>query len=192
MRVGSCLAAKDSKARRVIARDRAEEPAVTNLIAAASGSPALRIDRARGAFTVDTPRTCGGFAPDGMIAAGPMTATLGGAAATVWATSLDEAPVSSSRRILLTHITDVQGSGTKFAGSDRKILLKFGRGSLVRNGTARISLALANPESFKVYELETSGRRLGTLPTEVRGGRLEFTASVPGPHGARILYEIAQ
>ena len=192
MRVGSCLAAKDSKARRVIARDRAEEPAVTNLIAAASGSPALRIDRARGAFTVDTPRTCGGFAPDGTIAAGPMTATLGGAAATVWATSLDEAPVSSSRRILLTHITDVQGSGTKFAGSDRKILLKFGRGSLVRNGTARISLALANPESFKVYELETSGRRLGTLPAEVRDGRLEFMASVPGTHGARILYEIAQ
>ena len=59
-------------------------------------------------------------------------------------------------------------------------------------GAARISLALASPESFKVYELETSGRRLGTLPAEVRGGRLEFTASVPGPHGARILYEIAQ
>ncbi len=121
-----------------------------------------------------------------------MTATLGGAAATVWATSLDEAPVSSSRRILITHITDVQGSGTKFAGTDRKILLKFGRGSLVRNGTARISLALSNPESFRVYELETSGRRLGTLPSEVRSGRLEFTASVPGPHGARILYEITQ
>ena len=60
------------------------------------------------------------------------------------------------------------------------------------DGKARISLALANPESFKVYELETSGRRLGTLPSEVRGGRLEFTASVPGTHGARILYEIAQ
>ena len=191
-RVGSCLAAKDAKARQVIARERAEGPAVTNGVRVASGNPAFRIDPARGAFTIDTPRTCGGFAPDGTVAAGPLTATLNGAAATVWATSLDDAPVSSSSRILLTHITDVQGEDAKFADSERKILLRFGHGSLVRNGSAKVALALAEPAAYEVYELETGGKRVREIPVEVRDAKLVFTATVEGPDGARMLYEISR
>ena len=175
---------------RIIPREQAEEPAVTNWALNVAANPALGFDREKGAFTIDTPRTCGGFAPEGTIAAGPLAATLGGTAATVWASSLDGAPVATSRRILLTHLTDVQGEGAKFADPEKTILLKFGKGSLVRNGTAQIALALADPGAYTVYELETSGRRLGTVPAEVRDGKLSFTASVDGPHGARMLYEI--
>ena len=177
---------------RVIAREQAEDPAVTNWARSVTANPSLGFDRVRGSFTIDTPRTCGGFAPDGVFSAGAISVTLGGAAATVWASSLDGAPVAASRRILVTHLTDVQGEGTKFADPEKTILLRFGRGSLVRNGTAQVALSLADPAAYTVYELETSGKRLGTVPAEVKDGKLCFTAAVDGPHGARMLYEIAR
>ena len=192
MRVSSCLAPHGAGALRVIPREQAEEPAVTNWAQNVVANPALGFDREKGAFTIDTSRTCGGFAPEGTIAAGPLVATLGGAAATVWASSLDGTPVASSRRILLTHLTDVQGEGAKFADPEKTILLRFGKGSLVRNGTAQISLALAEPFAYEVYELETSGKRLGSVPAESRDGKLCFTAAVDGPYGARMLYEIVR
>ena len=190
MRVGSCLAPESAGGLRVIPREKAEDAAVTNWVQSFASPAALSLDRAKGAFTIDTPRTCGGFAPSGTIAAGPLTATLGGAAATVWASSLDGAPISASHRILLSHLTDVQGEGAKFADPERTILLAYGKGSLVRNGTAKVALALAEPGEYAVYELETSGRRMGMVPSEVVDGKLSFTASVDGPHGARMLYEI--
>ena len=197
MRVSSCLAPPSNCGSRhlgggirVIPREQAEEPAVTNWVHGVTANPALGFDREKGAFTINTPRTCGGFAPEGTIAAGPLAATLGGTAATVWVSSLDDLPVASSRRILLTHLTDVQGEGTKFADPEKTILLRFGKGSLVRNGTAQISLALADPASYEVYELDTGGKRLGSVPSETRHGKICFTASVDGPHGARMLYEI--
>ncbi|MBQ6339177.1 MAG: hypothetical protein IJI36_08540, partial [Kiritimatiellae bacterium] len=192
MRVSSCLAPSGAGALRVIPREQAEESAVSNWVQTVSANPALGFDREKGAFTIDTPRTCGGFAPEGTIIAGPLVASLGGTAATVWASSLDGAPVASSRRILLTHLTDVQGEGAKFADPEKTILLRFGKGSLVRNGTARIARALADPAAYAVYELETSGKRLGTVSAEAKDGKLTFTAAVDGPHGARMLYEIAR
>ena len=192
MRVSSCLAPQGAGALRVIPREQAEDPAVTNWAQNVVANPALGFDREKGAFTIDTPRTCGGFAPEGTIAAGPLVATLGGAAATVWASSLDGTPVASSSRILLTHLTDVQGEGAKFADPEKTILLRFGKGSLVRNGTAKISLALAEPFAYEVYELETSGKRLGSVPAESRDGKLCFMAAVDGPYGARMLYEIVK
>ena len=72
------------------------------------------------------------------------------------------------------------------------ILLRRGSGILVRNGQARMSLSLDKPAAYAVYGLDTGGRRLETMPTTVRGGRLEFSAAVDGPHGARMLYEIVR
>ena len=171
MRVSSCLTPAAAGAARVIARDQAEDPAVTNWARSVTANPSLGFDRVRGSFTITTPRTCGGFAPDGAFSAGAISVTLGGAAATVWASSLDGAPVSTSRRILVTHLTDVQGEGAKFADPEKTILLRFGKGSLVRNGTAQIALALAEPGAYTVYELETCGKRLGSVPAEVKGGK---------------------
>ena len=192
MRVSSCLSPAAAGAARVIPREQAEDPAVTNWARSVAVNPSLGFDRVRGSFTIDTPRTCGGFAPDGAFSAGAISVTLGGAAATVWASSLDGAPVSASRRILVTHLTDVQGEGSKFADPEKTIILRFGRGSLVRNGTAQVKLALAEPAAYTVYELETSGKRLGTVPAEVKDGKLCFTAAVDGPHGARMLYEVVR
>ena len=42
-----------------------------------------------------------------------------------------------------------------------------------------------------MYELATSGRRIGAVESKERNGHLVFTASVAGANGARLLYEIA-
>ena len=189
-RMASCLTPESAGPMNVVPRERAEEAAVTNQVWCAPENPALTFDRRKGSFRLDTPRTCGGFTPEGILTAGILTATVQGAAATVWVSALDEKPLAQSRRILATHLTDVQGEGARFATPEMKVVLKWGRCPLVRNGQAAFSLKLERPESYTVYELETTGRRLGTVPSAVKNGSLVFTATVAGPHGARMLYEI--
>jgi hypothetical protein len=162
--------------------------------AALTNAPsALVIDRERGAFTVVTERTVGGFAETGRVAAGPLTADLSGAPATVWVSALDPFPVIRSGRLLLTHLTDVQNTGVKYADAERKILLDWGKTPyLVRAGQTDVTLALDGADTYAVYALATSGRRLGKVPARAEEGKLRFTASVAGEGGARMLYEIVK
>ena len=153
---------------------------------------ALKIDRARGSFTIETPRTVGCFAPSGTIEAGALKAEISGASATVSVHSLDGEPVAKSRRMLLMHLTDVQGDGSKFEDESMTMLLKWGHRPLVRNGTAEISLALDQAGKCEVWELAANGRRVRKIESEVKDGTLHFTATVAGPDGARIMYEIAR
>jgi len=151
---------------------------------------ALKMDRARGSFTIDTPRTVGGFAPEGAIKAGNLEATIAGAPATICVHSLDGEALSKSRRMLLTHLTDVQGEGERFTDESMTVLLKWGTRPLAQNGSAEISLALDSPDKYEVWELAANGARLRKIDSNVADGCLRFTATVSGPDGARMLYEI--
>ena len=153
---------------------------------------ALKMDRSRGSFTIDTPRTVGGFAPEGLIKAGVLEATIVDTPATVCVHSLDGEPIAKSRRMLLTHLTDVQGEGERFADESMTVLLKWGTRPLAQNGSAEISLALDSHDKYEVWELAANGARLRRIESSVADGRLRFTATVSGPDGARMLYEIFQ
>ncbi len=154
-------------------------------------NPAVALDRARGSFRVVTPKTAGGFVPGGALDAGPVAFDAGDVAATVWASSLDGRPLAQSRRILLTHLTDVQADGNVYAEPERRTILRFGKPRpVVRNGRAAVRLSLDAPEGYEVWALETNGRRAERVPCEIRDGRLCFTADVNGAGGARMLYEI--
>jgi len=156
-------------------------------------SRALRIDRDRGSFALDTAKTAGGFVPSGRLASGAVSFDCGEVATTLWASSLDGEPLTASKRILVTHLTDVQGKGCRYADSEKKILLKWGNmPPLVRNGEAKVSIAVAHPEAFTVWALATTGRRLEQVPAKVVDGKLVFTAAVKGKNGARMLYELAR
>ena len=61
----------------------------------------------------------------------------------------------------------------------------------MRNGRGKVAVKHDDAEHCVVYALETSGRRLETIPAEAKDGWLVFTVSVAGPQGARMLYEIA-
>ena len=189
MRAGSCLSPEGAGGLRVVRREQVGGD--VGFSGSASAEAPLRLDRARGAFTIDTPRTCGGFAPDERIDAGPLCATIRGAPATVWASSLDGAAIPASRHILLSHVTDVQGEGTEFADERMQTTLKWGRRPLVRIGSADVALALSDPSGLAVYEIDTAGRRRREIPSAVENGRLSFAVSTSGPDGGRLHYEVA-
>jgi hypothetical protein len=161
---------------------------------AAAGDGAVTIDARKGTFAIRTPRTCGGFAERGIIDAGDLTADVGETAATVWASALEGASLRTSPRLLLTHLTDVQNSGARYAERSRRTLLAWGGlPHLARNGKADIRLAVENAGDCKVYALSAGGRRVAAVEARVVEGRLAFTAAVDGrPGGATILYEIAR
>jgi len=155
----------------------------------------LLIDAARGTLVIDTPRSAGGFS-EGAAAirasrAG-VTVTAISAPATVFVTALDDRPIATSRRLLVTHLTDVQNSGARFAESAGRTLLAWGTlPHLAAAGSARLELALADPAGLAVWALSSAGRRLEELPAERGPGRLTVTLDVNGAQGARLLYEIA-
>ena len=154
----------------------------------------VRIDAEKGALTLDTPRTAGGFAEGGAVAAGSFfRAELGDVPATVWASAIDGVPLESSSRILLTHLTDVQNSGIRYADAGKRILLDWGRRPhLMRTGRAEVSLAVADGD-WTVYALAPTGRRLRAVASARRGGRLVFTADVAAdPAQATWLYELVR
>ena len=152
---------------------------------------AIALDRARGTFRIVTPKTSGGFTPSGRIEAGTVAFDVGDVAATVWASSLDGQAIPASRRLLVTHLTDVQADGNVYADHAKTVLLRWGSSTpVVRNGRARIEIAREGGGRAEVWSLETTGRRLERMPCVQENGKLVFTADVKGPKGARMLYEV--
>jgi hypothetical protein len=155
----------------------------------------LAIDAAHGTLVIDTPRSAGGFSEGGAAiraSRAGVTVSAMSAPATVFVTALDDQPIATSRRLLVTHLTDVQNSGTRFAESACRTLLAWGTlPHLAAAGSARLELTLADPAGLAVWALSSSGRRLEELPAERGAGLLTVTLDVAGPQGARMLYEIA-
>lgn len=160
---------------------------------AVGDASALTIDGKKGRMLLNTPRTAGGFAPNGTIAAGTFTATIGEKPATVWASAVDGAPLAQSKRILVTHLTDVQNTGARFSDASMKVLLKWGGlPHLMRRGRAEVSLAV-DAGAFAVYVLDADGSRRCEVPSTYRDGRLTFVANVArDPKAASYLYEIVR
>jgi len=153
------------------------------------------IDRERGVFGVVSPRTCGFSCEDGEVAAGPLSAKVSVAPCAVWASSLDGLPIESSRRMLLSHVTDVQDESIQYADADRKILLKWGRlPHLMQRGRAEISLRLSgDAKGLKVYALSANGARRCEVPWKAVAGGVAFTADTArDPEDATFAYEIVR
>ena len=170
-----------------------EQIAKTNAPVSLAANRAIAFDRTAGSFSIDTPRTAGGFSPKGTLSSGPISFDVGDIPATVWASSLDGKPIANSARILVTHLTDVQADGNVYADKTKTTLFNWGSyPPLVRNGSADVTLTLADPGAYSVWELASSGKRLGKVPSSVCDGKLAFKASVEGAHGARMLYEVTK
>jgi len=158
----------------------------------------VTIDGPHGVLLLDTPATAGGYAPAGQtieVLKGAFKAALTGSDATIWVSALDQAPITRSKRLLLTHLTDLQNSGIRYAEPARKTLLGWGHlPYLVRAGKAEVKLRLQDASRFHVWALTTGGKRLAEVPTETEAGALVFTADVAADPagGARMLYEIAE
>ena len=162
-----------------------------DLAALGAGEPGggVRIDTAAGSIAIDAPRFSGGFAERGRIDAGALAFDVGSVPTTVFAVSLDGAPLDESRRILVTHLTDVQNDGIRYGDPQRTILLDWGLlPHIMRAGKAEVELRIGNVHKsslinngtnandnadrgladnpFRVFALSSSGRRLREVPCE--------------------------
>ncbi|MBO6121014.1 MAG: hypothetical protein J6Q49_04065 [Kiritimatiellae bacterium] len=157
------------------------------------GDGQVIIDREKGLFGVDTPRTAGFFAEAGERTVGPLTAKLDGKVpAAVWVSALDDAPIASSRRLLLTHVADVQDEGTVYADGTKKVLLKWGRlPHLMRRSAAEVTVVFEDAKPCTVYALSSDGSRRGEVPVIQNGGKVSFVANTArDPAEATCYYEI--
>ena len=165
-----------------------------------AAADSLKVDKDRGSMTLVSPRTCGGFAESGRIEAGPLAfEIIGDIPTTVWASSLDSNPIACSSRILLTHLTDIQGEGQQFADDSMCVLLKRGGRPLIRRGNAEVTLridscgkSVSGSPHCAVYWIDTSGCRRGDVPFMVRNGAIVFNVSTDCPDGGRICYEVVR
>ena len=159
----------------------------------------LKTDSENGSMTLVSSRTCGAFTEGGTIDAGPLSFSVCTNAdvrravpTTLWVSTLDGNEIRKSSRMLLTHLTDVQGGGAKFADESRTILLKWGRGCLAEVGAADVALRLDGPRQCQVWALATDGERRFEVPCRVEGGALRFTVSTRGADGMGVMhYEMA-
>ncbi len=157
----------------------------------------ITIDGPRGQLGLDTPRTAGGYAPAGQTVEttrGGVRIGIEGSDATVWVSALDEEPIRESRRLLVTHLTDLQNTDVQYAEAARQTLLDWGHlPYLVRAGKAEVSIRLKSPRQYRVWALAPSGKRLAQVQAKVEGETLRFTADVAGDvaGGARMIYEVA-
>lgn len=154
----------------------------------------LEFDKTAGTMKVVSARTCGLFSfPSATESvAGPLRVAVRKTHASVWVSSLDGNSIQSSSRMLLVHLTDVQGKGVKFQDDSRSMLLAWGKGTVVERGSAEISIKVPEDCFYDVYELRTDGARAGIVDSYVEDGRLRFTVSTDGPAGGRIYYEIVR
>lgn len=143
---------------------------------------------------VNTSCTAGLVGSEGQtLSTGILSAKFTKSRATMYVSSVDRKPLTSSRRMLLAHLTDVQNSGATFSGQERGELTSWGSlPHLVKLGTAEVTIKLQSPSNMRVYRLDLAGLRTSVVPvTKVTGG-IKFNVSTEDPNtgGGVMYYEI--
>lgn len=153
----------------------------------------LALDRERLTASLITERTVAAFASTGIVVtAGVLEARISGHAALVFAASLDGSPIASSRRLLVSHLTDVQGEGTTYRDATRTVLESWGGQPLVASGRADLALAAERPEELHVEALATDGTSLRPVSARTIGGKLHFSTEIGPAKPAAIYYLVSR
>ena len=156
----------------------------------------VKVDRARGSITVDTPRTAGGFVDKpGTVETSRFRAEIEGGSASAWVSSLDRRPIKETDRLLVCLVGDVQNDGIEYEDETMRVLRRWGKqeGRIARRVAAAISVSLANAPGWRVFALNPDGSRKREVESVFRDGRLSFRADIGGdPEEAEFAYEVAR
>lgn len=139
----------------------------------AEGAP-LRHNAQRGLLLIDTPGTqaIAGFSRGAAEHPSRLEAELDNPYAVLVAQALDSADLSSARRVLLTAVANAVNEGMALNASGDQLAVVGGPGVLVEPVTGRVTLALPQAATAKVWALDPSGRRRHELKGVLREGRL--------------------
>jgi len=132
-------------------------------------------------FAVNTPRTRGEL--------------VSGRPSALFSVSLDGEPIETSRRILVTHLTDVRDTEMVFRDKGFTTIEKWGKlPHLMRAERREVALPLkcsGQPVRRRVFALNADGSRRFEVPHVTENGMLRFTADVAAdPKDATYLYEV--
>jgi hypothetical protein len=155
----------------------------------------LQINGREGWFEVQTPRSQAIVLSDkGSHTTGMLSVDDASGPATVFASAMDDKPLASSNRILLLHLTDARNTQMQFQDQAGRIVEAWGKlPLLVKNGTARISLAIESPATMKVFAVDLSGHRMRSIPyTVTSSGQLTFEANTFGSEQGVLAYELVR
>jgi len=150
------------------------------------------VDATRDTMVLNTPRTAGGFAPANQrIVTDAAVIDILDTDATVWVSSLTNDPIRTSKRLLVTHLTDLQNTDMVFNERARQTVLKWGRTPhLVRNGRANLNIKLVNPTTARAYRLDLGGKRLAEVTLKKSAEDIQLPLAIKSPDGAQMIYEI--
>ena len=153
------------------------------------------IDYNKGTLRVSTPRTAGVCSlKKADLTAGPLSVSDVTAYCSVSASSMDGAPLASSKRVIVFHLTDVLNTGATFKSTRRTDMTNWGElPYLAAVGEAKIALKNSN-KGLKVWAVAADGTRLRQVPAKYENGAYRFTAKIAAGEGANaptMVYELA-
>jgi hypothetical protein len=124
-----------------------------------------------------------------------LTATARGSRATVWVSSVDRKPINQSRRMLLTHLTDVQNAGATYADPTRELMTNYGDlPHLAKDGDVEVTLRMPQTQGVRVFRLDMAGRRTQQVTITRTSTSISFRATMrnPATNTATFYYEIVR
>ncbi len=146
--------------------------------------------KATGQFVVSTDKTVAvTLEPGAAWKDGAVAVRAAGSRAEITISTLEGDAIASSKRLLVTHLTDLQNTGEKFSSPDRLILEGLGElPYLVRRGSATITLTRPDAAKLKAWRLDTTGKRISPIPVRVANGAATVSLSTLAPDGSATLY----
>lgn len=147
-------------------------------------TPNLMLDGKQNRLIVATPRSAAAVLEMGSLTAGDLRVSRADSFQTVAAISLDDQPLTVSRRILVLHLSDLSNSGTAYRNRAQTVMTELGQlPILVRRATAEVELSLAGTDQAMVYALYADGSKRAAVPAGQQNGKLRFcvdTCRLPG------------
>lgn len=153
----------------------------------------IELHAEQGALKVVAPRAELFVLPAGAAFVGDRAAVQNGDTfGTVSVVALDGEPLASTRRILVTHLTDALPTGARFADQDRRLLEAWGRAPhLVHRGEVALTLRLA-AGPWRAWAVDATGARGRELTLTRDGDAVALALATHGPDGTRLAYELAR
>lgn len=158
-----------------------------------SDTQQIMLNNKKGYVKVVTDRTECMVGPEGIDLAGKCLSVSGGDTfSSLSASAMDAKNLADSKRVLLMHLTNVLNSNMQFQNATMTTYTKRGDlPYLVRTASAKVELKNSNP-NLKLYVVDFSGKRVGTVRTQYADGAYHFTASIAaGDQQPALIYELA-
>lgn len=158
-----------------------------------SNTGELRHDATHGRFEVDTARSQGfaGFKPSAPVALGNATIELESPFAVLTVSALDDAPIASAKRVLVSALGNAVNTGMSLAPGGNRLMNPGSAPILVEPIRAKVTLSklTGSLEKARLYALGSSGERLGEVALVKGKGSLSFSI---GPAQRTLHYELVR